>query len=153
MNASTSQRRFALTLENRRGVAIGVVVASAFATTAFAPDLVSGSQHEHLPLPALLVWLWSMPAILYLRPSSNRTVPISAADAATIVSIWVLSAAAAVFGPVLVTGTDPTRVPLAALAAPIVATLATGDVCLRAALTHEQRSTERTDRASVPAAG
>ena len=118
------------------GVPVVGVVASAAVTTLFAPDLVSGSQHEHLPLPALLVWLWAAIAIAHialwhradLDDRSRRSV------VAEIVSLWTVSAALAIFGPQLVTGTDPTHIPLTAICAPIFAAFATSYVLLRAAV-------------------
>ena len=47
--------------------------------------------------------------------------------------IWAVVALAGIFTPVLVTGSDPTRIPLAALAAPVAGMVATGFVALHAA--------------------
>ena len=45
-------------------------------------------------------------------------------------TIWVVVALASIFAPELVTGTDPTRIPLAALVAPIAGLVGTGFVAL-----------------------
>jgi hypothetical protein len=55
-----------------RGVVLGAI-----AITLFAPDLVSGSEHEDLPLPAILVWLWA-----------DIAAPVSAAFATTYACLW-----------------------------------------------------------------
>jgi len=48
-------------------------------------------------------------------------------------ALWTLTALVAVLSPELVTGTDPTRIPLAALIAPPVAAVVTGLLSLRQA--------------------
>ena len=40
--------------------------------------------------------------------------------------VWLLAAVTAVWAPVMVTGSDPTRIPLAAVIAPPVAAVVTG---------------------------
>jgi hypothetical protein len=57
----------------------------------------------------------------------------------SIAAIWLAIALASIYGPVLVTGTDPTRVPLTALVAPVAGTEATAFVCLYAAVTGGSR--------------
>jgi hypothetical protein len=39
----------------------GLWLAMAF-TAVFAPDLITGSQHEHLPIVAMTIWMWGMVA-------------------------------------------------------------------------------------------
>ena len=50
-------RRFDAVQSHPFAVAGSGIIAAAAVITVFAPDLVSGSEHEHLPLPGLLVWL------------------------------------------------------------------------------------------------
>jgi hypothetical protein len=38
-------------------VGLAAVWGAVLLVSLLAPDLVSGSQHEHLPLPAMLTWL------------------------------------------------------------------------------------------------
>ena len=114
--------------------AVASIVGAALVVTLFAPDLVSGSEHEHLPLAAMLVWLWAAAAVVYVAEASRAAgfATVAAPMVATVAVIWGITALAATFGPELVTGSDPTHVPLTALAAPVFAALATGYVCLRA---------------------
>jgi hypothetical protein len=113
------------------GAAMAGVVLSAAAIAAFAPDLVSGSEHEHLPLPALLVWFWAGIAVAHvaLLPAA-----VARRVAWATVAIWALGAIVAIAGPELVTGSDPTHVPLAAIAAPVFAAFGTTYACLHAAV-------------------
>jgi hypothetical protein len=125
MDAMTTSTRQA------RGIAITSVVLGAIAITVFAPDLVSGSEHERLPLPAILVWLWAGVAVAHVAQLDAAT---ARSVAWTTFAIWVVGAVVAIAGPQLVTGSDPTHVPLAALAAPVFAAFATTYACLWAAL-------------------
>jgi hypothetical protein len=100
----------------------------------FAPDLVSGSEQQHLPLAAITAWIWGIVATGYLALSaavSSNDEPDSWRSLTLVIGlIWSVAAIVSVFGPDLVTGSDPTRVPLAALIAPPAAGLATGVVCI-----------------------
>ena len=48
----------------------------------------------------------------------------------SVVVIWAVVALTGIFAPELVTGTDPTRIPLAALVTPVAGLVATGFVAL-----------------------
>lgn len=107
---------------------IAIVASAAFISLA-APDLVSGSQHEHLPLALMTVWLWAAVAITYAL-MTPRTADLTGWTV-TVAALWALTALVAVLAPELVTGTDPTRIPLAAIIAPPVAAVITGMLSLR----------------------
>ncbi len=102
---------------------VAVVVASTIVAL-LAPDMVTGSAHEHLPLAALTVWPWAAAAVGYVLMAGRGK------DARDLVlgvsSVWALVAVLALAVPTLVTGTDPTRIPLAALIAPPFAAVVTG---------------------------
>lgn len=105
-------------------VAVVAVVASSVALALFTPDMVSGSEHEHLPLAALVVWPWTAAASAYLvmagRHGGSRMLVLGTS------ALWLAVAVVSIAGPMLVTGTDPTRIPLAALIAPPFGAIATG---------------------------
>lgn len=112
------------------GIWGGVIVISLF-----APDLVSGSQQEHLPIAAFGTWIWGMvasrsvfTAILGLH-REGASEQLQGQLAGFVAGIWAVAALVAVFGPQLVTGSDPTRLPLAALLAPIGAAAITAGAC------------------------
>ena len=102
---------------------IAVVVISVF-----SPDLVSGSEQQHLPVAAFGTWLWGTVATVavlvgggLLRRAGEALWWVAPAVATVV--IWVVAALASVFAPTMETGTDPTTIPLAALIAPVVAAL------------------------------
>ncbi len=101
----------------------------------FAPDLVSGSQQEHVALPAILTWIWGLIASRALLGllMAQRAHPERARDLAIVVGIvavvWGVAAVVAIYAPQMLTGSDPTRLPLAAILAPIVAMVLTNTVC------------------------
>jgi hypothetical protein len=123
------------------GLAPGIVVASIWVPmlffSVFAPDMVTGSLHEHLPIGGLTGWAWAAVATGYVLMATRTRAP---ADDPTrwigfelsVLTIWVVVALAGTLAPELVTGTDPTRIPLATLIAPVAGMVATGFVALHA---------------------
>jgi hypothetical protein len=95
----------------------------------FAPDMVTGSEHEHLPIAGITVWLWASVATAYTALAVRRTPPGPTLVAGTSL-LWAAVAVACVAGPVMVTGSDPTRIPMAVLVAPAVGALTTGFLAL-----------------------
>lgn len=110
-------------------------------TSIFAPDLVSGTEQDHIPIAAIGNWFWGAVStgfvllVLVARrgPSAGQE-SAWMAFAATIASIWVAVIFTSIFGPELVTGSDPTRIPVAAMVGPVAATVATGIVCVLSVL-------------------
>jgi hypothetical protein len=113
----------------------GAVWAGVVLMSVLSPDLVSGSEHEHLPLAAMTAWLWGLAATGYLALLAMTSDPVAGQSrwryffVATAI-VWAVATAFSILMPDLVTGSDPTRVPLAALIAPPAACIATGVVCL-----------------------
>jgi hypothetical protein len=96
-----------------------------------APDLVSGSEQQHLPVAAFGSWLWGLVATAAfvwamgrLRGDAARR-PIWIGLAAATITVWGVATILSIALPVLETGSDPTRVPIAALVAPVAAALLT----------------------------
>jgi hypothetical protein len=97
----------------------------------FAPDLVSGSEHQHLPVAALGSWLWGLVAtgaFLHamgrLRGAAARR-PIWTGLAVATLAVWLVATIASIALPVVETGSDPTRLPVGAMVAPVAATVLT----------------------------
>ncbi|HEY8178274.1 MAG TPA: hypothetical protein VIH19_06740 [Candidatus Limnocylindria bacterium] len=133
--------RFVFVAVSVAGIWVSVLLASLL-----APNLVTGSQHESIPLVAMTSWLWGLCATGFvllagLSHTSRREHWIGAATA--MVVIWAVIAVLSIYAPVLVTGTDPTRIPLVALLSPIAGVIATGYVCIFAALAAEEPVVER----------
>jgi hypothetical protein len=111
----------------RRLLAVGLIWAASAVIAITAPDMVSGSQQEHLPLAAITVWLWAAVGSGYAAMTPVRD---QHAWLLGVGLVWAAAAAAAVLAPVMVTGSDPTRIPIAALVAPPVAAVVTGFLAL-----------------------
>ncbi|HEY6607750.1 MAG TPA: hypothetical protein VI277_01000 [Candidatus Limnocylindria bacterium] len=110
---------------------LGAIWAAVLAISVASPDLVSGSQHEHLPIALFATWIWGLAgtiAFLWgmskLRGSASRR-SLWAGLAITVMVVWVIATIVSVVSPVMVTGSDPTELPLVALGAPIGAALVT----------------------------
>jgi hypothetical protein len=91
--------------------------------------MVTGSQHEHLPMAAMTGWIWAIVGTGYLMMGSRggRATPALVLGTAL---TWVIVALAVIFGPTMVTGTDPTTIPLTVLLAPIAGAIVTGFIAL-----------------------
>jgi hypothetical protein len=105
------------------------------AISLFAPDLVSGSEHEHLPVAAFTTWIWGvvasrtvMTALLRLD-GAGRDDRLAGPLAGFVAGLWAVTALVAVFAPRMVTGSDPTQLPIAALLAPMAASALTTGAC------------------------
>ena len=97
----------------------------------WAPDMVSGSEQEHLPLAMLTVWLWAAAATAFALLTPHRADVSS--WTASVLTVWAATLVAGIFAPVLVTGSDPTRIPLAVVVVPPVAAVVTGLLSLHEA--------------------
>jgi hypothetical protein len=93
--------------------AVAAIAIAALVASVFAQDMVTGSAHEHLPLVALTIWPWAAAAVGYVLMAGRRG-PARQLVLGVIV-VWAAVAIVAVAVPPMVTGTDPTRIPLAAL--------------------------------------
>ncbi len=112
-------------------VGLGAIWASVLLVSLGSPDLVSGSQHEHLPLALMATWIWGLIATIgflwgmsKLRGAASRQSWWIGLGVAVGV-IWGIAIVVSLVSPVMVTGTDPTELPVWALVAPVGAALAT----------------------------
>ena len=107
-----------------------------------SPDMVHGSEHQRMPVAAFGAWFWgfgaSIAAVVAMarlrRDVAQRPAVMMVAGVTT--TIWVAATVVSIFGPTLVTGSDPTTIPLAALIAPIVAALVTTGIATVAVIAH-----------------
>src|SRR5690606_36590226 len=80
---------------------------------------------------AFATWLWGLIATVVLVVAVGRLRgrlthrPVWTGLAVATVVVWAVATVLAVAGPLFETGTDPTRIPLAALIAPVAATVLT----------------------------
>lgn len=112
-------------------VGIAAIWVAVLVISLFAPDMVSGSEQEHLPVAAFGTWFWGLlatGALLWgmsrIRGAAARR-PIWVGLAVATVVVWAIAAVLSVTLPVFVTGTDPTRIPIAAMVAPAAAAVIT----------------------------
>jgi cobalamin synthase len=112
-------------------IGIGGIWVAVLLISLFAPDLVSGSEQEHLPVAAFTTWFWGAVGTMVLLwamsrlRGSARWQPIWIGLSVVTIALWALATILAITLPVMVTGTDPTRIPFAALFAPAAAAMLT----------------------------
>jgi hypothetical protein len=131
---SASDRRSALadgswmawTAAGIAGIWVAVTVISVV-----GPDMVTGSEQEHLPVAALSTWLWGLVstgafvwAMGKLRGNATRR-PIWIGLTVVTLTVWLVATILSVSLPVVETGSDPTRIPIGAIVAPVAATVLT----------------------------
>jgi hypothetical protein len=95
------------------------------------PRTCPGSEQEHLPIAAFTTWLWGLVAtggflwaMARLRGSAWRQ-PIWVGLAVATLTVWLVATILSITLPVVETGSDPTRLPIAAMVTPIAAALLT----------------------------
>lgn len=110
---------------------VAVIWIAVAAISLLSPDLVSGSEQEHLPLAAFLAWIWGLLATIgylwgmsKLRGSAERKTLWTGLTLA-IAIIWAIALVLSATMPTWETGSDPTLLPVWAIVAPIAATLLT----------------------------
>jgi hypothetical protein len=112
------------------GIAVASVWIAVAATSIWAPDLISGSEQEHLPLAAMIDWFYAAVAtglvlMAFGRRSSGASRSLWLGFTLAVAAIWAVVAIASIFAPTIETGSDPTTIPIAALASPIAGVIAT----------------------------
>jgi hypothetical protein len=111
------------------GIAVATIWISVTLASIFSPDLVSGTQQDHVPLAALVDWLWGAAAtgsvLLAFRRTAEQGRSVWMAISIGVGAIWLAVALVSIFVPQWLTGTDPTRIPMGALIAPIGGSIAT----------------------------
>lgn len=115
-------------------IALAGIWGAVLAISVLSPDMVSGSEQQHMPIAAFTTWIWGTVATFVVLNFwvGARTVPgrmeLLRPVSVAVAGVWTVAAVVAVFGPVMVTGTDPTRMPLCAFLAPIAATIVTAAI-------------------------
>ena len=140
---TTSEANDHATLKDRRATAadlswmlwtaigIGGIWVAVLLISLLAPDMVTGSEQQHLPVAAFATWFWGGVGTLVLLwamgrlRGSARGQPIWIGLSVVTLGIWALATILAITLPVMVTGTDPTRIPFAAIFAPVAAAMLT----------------------------
>ena len=97
----------------------------------FSPDMVTGSEHEHVPIIAFTIWFWTLAATAYVMLASRAGTTATLTVATT--GVWAAVLLVCLAAPLTETGTDPTQVPIGGIIAPLVGALATGFVAVHQA--------------------
>lgn len=124
--SSSRPTRFLYTGVALAGIWIGVAFASIF-----APYFVTAGGYVQLPLTAMSAWVWGAIAsglvLLASSKSTNALRPVWQLFGIGTAAIWVVAGLVSVFVPEMVFGRDPyaTRIPIAALIAPVFALVLT----------------------------
>ena len=112
-------------------IGIGGIWVAVLLISLLAPDLVSGSEQEHLPVAAFTTWFWGGVGTLVflwamgrLRGDAGWRLTWIGLSVVTL-ALWALATILAVSLPVVETGSDPTRIPFAAFFAPVAAAMLT----------------------------
>jgi hypothetical protein len=110
---------------------VAVIWVAVALISVFSPDMVSGSEQEHLPVAAFATWIsgvvgtgaffWMMGK---LRGSVTRR-PVWIGLSVTTMAIWMVATILSIVLPVVETGSDPTRLPVGAMVAPVAAAMLT----------------------------
>jgi hypothetical protein len=72
-------------------------------------------------------------------PESRPRRPGAGTVVLAVTAVWATTAVASIYAPPMVAGTDPTRIPLVALLAPLAAMAVTGFICLHATTSRPPR--------------
>ena len=112
-------------------IGIGGIWVAVLLISLLAPDMVTGFEQQHLPVAAFTTWFWGGIGTLVLLWAMGRLrgrarwQPIWIGLSVVTLGIWALATILAITLPVMVTGSDPTRIPFAALFAPVAAAMIT----------------------------
>ncbi len=123
-----------------RAAATGAVLiaiwVAATAAAIYSPDLITGANREHMQLAMFFVWPMAavatgmvLLAAAVSRHGADELGPWAVYALVTVLG-WAGAAFASIFVSPMVTGTDPTTIPLAVLIAPIFAVLVTAYACI-----------------------
>lgn len=101
---------------------IVVIWISTIVISFFSPDLITGSQQEHLNLALWTAWIWGLLASIItlriIREKFDYKTHLYLSSA--IIVIWAVVCILSLLIPPFVTGSDPTSIPFGSVIAPIL---------------------------------
>jgi hypothetical protein len=112
-------------------VAIAAIWLSVVLLSLFSPDLVSGTTQDHFPIAMVIGLLTGLAATRSVVKAATRGIGsprVWVVYDLIVCGIWLAVALVSIYVPVIVSGTDPTQVPIGAVVAPIAGAIATGAV-------------------------
>jgi len=118
------------------GIALACIVVSGILGSIFSPNLVTGSQHEQIPIAAFVGWIFDLIAIGMVVTVAMQGIRAEVIDRAPwtllglgVGAIWLAVMVVAIFAPVWVTGTDSTELPIWGGLSAIAGIVLTGILC------------------------
>jgi len=128
------------------GVAVACIWVATAITSIWSPDMITGSQHEHLAIAALSVWFYAalatgMVLMAFGRRTGGASRSLWLGFTIAVAGIWAAVTLASVWAPTMVTGTDPTTIPVAVFSAPPAGVIATAFASLFAAGSQDRGTT------------
>lgn len=119
------------------GLAVVFIWAAVLVASIWSPVMITGANHEQLAVAAMGDWFWGGLAtgLLLLAAAFARLERTDVWRVVAVISgvVWLAVALASVFAPSMITGTDPTTVPLVAMLAPVAGALVTAFLAVFAA--------------------
>lgn len=112
------------------GIALIAIWVSAIIAAVYSPDMISGANHEHLQLAMFFAFPLAAVATAMVLLAAGVSRRATQAGPWTVYAVvtaiaWAGYAVASVFASPMVTGTDPTTIPLAGVLGPVFAVLVT----------------------------
>jgi len=112
------------------GVTVAAIWLAVLAMSIWSPDLITGTLHEHIAVAALADWFFAAIAtglvlMAFGRRARGATRSLWLGFTIAVTGVWAAVALASIYAPTMVTGTDPTTVPIATFVAPMAGVIAT----------------------------
>jgi hypothetical protein len=132
------------------GLAVVSIWACVVLASLLAPDLVTGTQHEHLGIVGGTDWIWGLVGTGFVILAIQHGIRLRASRliswvvlAVGVAISWMPVVLVTAFAPAMVTGTDPTIIPLTAMGIPVLGTFLTWFACTLAKSGFEQDAETR----------
>ena len=112
-------------------IGIGGIWVAVVLISLLSPDMVSGSEQEHLKVAAFATWFWGGVGTLVFLWAMGRLRgdamwrPTWIGLSIVTLGIWAVATVLAIALPVVETGSDPTQIPLGAVVGPVAAAMLT----------------------------
>ncbi len=112
------------------GISVACIWVAIAAASIWSPDMITGSAQEHLPIAAVSDWFYAAIAtglvlLAFARRTTGASRSLWTGFTVAIAGIWAGVAVASMAAPTMVTGSDPTTIPVGVFAAPIAGVIAT----------------------------
>jgi hypothetical protein len=113
------------------GLALAAIWLAVVFTSIFAPEMVTGTTQDRFPVAFVVALLAGLAATKSVVRAFAHGIGESgrwSLYAVVVGGIWLAVALVSIYAPVLIAGTDPTRLPIAAIVAPIAGATLTGAI-------------------------